>query len=182
MRLLIYLCKNGTTPNLTCANTTDIGNVLKNSTLYFLGSQPPRYDFKAGTPLGASGNTAVTYKYTVTNTSTTTSSLYVYPTEFQISPNFLTQFKTKISRYSRYARDYTTSASLGSYVYRVRIWPEWAMQIVENHPQTLLAKMSEWSAFVGLIVFVGGICFLTYNKNKFSRKNPDWEKFDETLK
>lgn len=87
------------------------------------------------------------------------------------------------TRYSRYARDYTTTASTASsYAYRVRIWPEWAMTIVENHPTTLIDKLSQWSAFVGLILFLGGICFLTYNKTKFSRKNPDWENFDETLK
>ena len=55
------------------------------------------------------------------------------------------------------------------------------MNIVENHPVTSIEKLSEWSAFIGLILFIGGICFLTYNKNKFSKKNPDWEKFDETL-
>lgn len=56
------------------------------------------------------------------------------------------------------------------------------MEIVENHPVTLFVKLSEWSAFAGLILFIGGICFLTYNKSKFSKRNPDWEKFDETLK
>ncbi len=74
---MIYSCKNSTS-NVTCANSTDINNVLKNSTLYFLGLQPARYDFKAGKPLGLTS--AVTYKYTVKANTTTTSSLYVYPT------------------------------------------------------------------------------------------------------
>lgn len=178
LRLLIFVCTN-TTQKSNCANATEINNVLKNSTLYVLGSQPSRYDFKAGKPLGIGANTAVTYKYTVKANQTTTSSLYVYPTQFQMFPNLLTQFSLQTSRYSRYARDYTTTSSVASsYMYRVRIWPEWAMNIVENHPQTLLQKLSEWSAFIGLILFVGGICFLGYNKNKFNKKNPDWQKFD----
>lgn len=32
------------------------------------------------------------------------------------------------------------------------------------------------------MLFLGGICFLSYNKNKFARKNPDWENFDKTMK
>ena len=71
------MCNNATS-NGTCATSLDINNVLKNSTLYFLGSQPARYDFKAGKPLGLTS--VVTYKYTVKANATSTSSLYVYPT------------------------------------------------------------------------------------------------------
>ena len=128
LRLLIFVCSNATSNN-TCATAVNINNVLKNSTLYFLGLQPARYDFKAGKPLGLTS--AVTYKYTVKANSTTTSSLYVYPTEMQMYPNFLTSFKLNKTRYSRYARDYTTTSSTANtYAYRVRIWPEWAMNIV----------------------------------------------------
>jgi hypothetical protein len=49
----------------------------------------------------------------------------------QMYPNLLTQFTLQAKRYSRYARDYTTTSSTASsYDYRVRIWPEWAMNIV----------------------------------------------------
>jgi hypothetical protein len=29
---------------------------------------------------------------------------------------------------------------------------------------------------------IAAICFLGYNKKKFSKKNPDWERFDQMLK
>lgn len=29
---------------------------------------------------------------------------------------------------------------------------------------------------------VAAICFLGYNRKKFNRKNPDWERFDQMLK
>lgn len=75
--MLIYVCINSTSNNNSCASNAEIKSVLANSTLYFLGLQPARYDFKAGKPLGLTS--AVTYKYTVKANSTTTSSLYVYP-------------------------------------------------------------------------------------------------------
>ena len=80
MRVLIYICGSDNTTNTTCASATEIKNVFKNSTLYVLGLQPPKYDFKASKPLGMGANTAVTYRYTVTPNQTSTSSLYVFPT------------------------------------------------------------------------------------------------------
>lgn len=56
------------------------------------------------------------------------------------------------------------------------------MIIVENHPVTFIDKLSQWSALAGLVLFFGGICFLSYNRSKFTKRNPDWENFDQTMK
>lgn len=47
LRLFVYVCDNGTS-NGSCASAEDINNVLKNSTLYVLGLQPAKYDYKEG--------------------------------------------------------------------------------------------------------------------------------------
>lgn len=56
------------------------------------------------------------------------------------------------------------------------------MNIIEIHPQTTIDRLSQWSAFASLIFMITAICFLGYNKRKFNKKNPGWEKFDELLK
>lgn len=34
---------------------------------------------------------------------------------------------------------------------------------------------------VGLVLAIGIIFFLGYNRNKFNKRNPDWERFDSVL-
>ena len=78
LRLVVYVCSN-VTSNGTCASAEDIGNVLRNSSLYFLGLQPGKYDYKQGAALGL--DNAITYKFTVKADATTRSDLYIYPTQ-----------------------------------------------------------------------------------------------------
>ena len=47
--------------------------------------------------------------------------------------------------------------------------------------ETLLDRLSLWGAFWGVVFAVFGLLFLRYNREKFYKKNPDWDKFKETL-
>lgn len=48
------------------------------------------------------------------------------------------------------------------------------MNIVEIHPQTIIDRISQWSAFSSLVFMIAAVCFLGYNRRKFNRRNPDW--------
>lgn len=43
--------------------------------------------------------------------------------------------------------------------------------------KTLLDHISMWGAFWGVLFAIFAIIFLTYNRNKFYKKNPHWNKF-----
>lgn len=47
--------------------------------------------------------------------------------------------------------------------------------------QTLIKRLSDWGALASLIMAIFGLCCLTYNRGKFIRMNPGWEKFDKTI-
>lgn len=42
---------------------------------------------------------------------------------------------------------------------------------------TLLDHVSKWGAFFNVLFAVFALFFLAYNKNKFYKKNPDWDRF-----
>ena len=44
---------------------------------------------------------------------------------------------------------------------------------------TLLDRIAKWGAFWGVLFAVFAIIFLTYNRKKFYRKNPEWSKFKQ---
>lgn len=64
---------------------------------------------------------------------------------------------------------------------RFTIRPKPTMNFVDVHFETIIDRISAWSALVGFIIFVFAICFLGYNQRKFSKRNPDWERFDKVL-
>jgi len=43
--------------------------------------------------------------------------------------------------------------------------------------ETLIDHISLWGAFWGVLFAIFAIFFLSYNKKKFYKKNPDWSKF-----
>lgn len=43
--------------------------------------------------------------------------------------------------------------------------------------KTLLDLVSLWGAFWGVLFAIFAIFFLSYNRKKFYKKNPDWSKF-----
>ena len=47
--------------------------------------------------------------------------------------------------------------------------------------QTFINRVSSWGALASLIMAIFGICCLTYNKSKFLKMNPSWQKFDEAI-
>jgi hypothetical protein len=46
---------------------------------------------------------------------------------------------------------------------------------------TLIDHISMWGALWGVLFAVFGLIFLSYNRSKFYRKNPDWDKFKKAL-
>jgi hypothetical protein len=44
---------------------------------------------------------------------------------------------------------------------------------------TLLDRIAKWGAFWGVLFAVFAIIFLTYNRKKFYKKNPEWSKFKQ---
>ena len=42
---------------------------------------------------------------------------------------------------------------------------------------TLLDRVAKWGAFFNVLFAVFAIVFLAYNKKKFYKKNPDWDRF-----
>ena len=47
---------------------------------------------------------------------------------------------------------------------------------------TFLDHVSKWGAFFNLLFSIFAIYFFAYNKNKFYKKNPDWDKFKGKIK
>jgi hypothetical protein len=56
------------------------------------------------------------------------------------------------------------------------------MNMIEVHFETIILRLSSWSALVGFIFFLTTICFLGYNQRKFIKKNPEWKQFDKVLR
>ena len=46
---------------------------------------------------------------------------------------------------------------------------------------TIIDHLSLWGAFWGVLFSIFAIFFLSYNKKKFYRKNPDWDRFKQAL-
>ena len=44
---------------------------------------------------------------------------------------------------------------------------------------TLLDHVAKWGAFFNVLFAAFAIFFLAYNKKKFYRKNPDWDRFKQ---
>jgi hypothetical protein len=42
---------------------------------------------------------------------------------------------------------------------------------------TLIDHVSKWGAFWGVLFAIFALFFLSYNKKKFYKKNPTWDKF-----
>lgn len=47
--------------------------------------------------------------------------------------------------------------------------------------KTLIDVLSLWGAFWGVLFAIFAIIFLTYNRKKFYKKNPEWNKFKHNL-
>ena len=45
--------------------------------------------------------------------------------------------------------------------------------------RTLLDHISMWGAFWGVLFALFALLFLTYNRKKFYKKNPEWDKFKQ---
>ncbi len=43
--------------------------------------------------------------------------------------------------------------------------------------RTLLDHIAMWGAFWGVLFAIFALLFLSYNRKKFYKKNPDWNKF-----
>lgn len=48
--------------------------------------------------------------------------------------------------------------------------------------QTIIDHFSLWGAFFGVLFSAFAFVFLTGNRQKFYRRNPDWNKYKEALK
>jgi hypothetical protein len=46
---------------------------------------------------------------------------------------------------------------------------------------TSIDKVSMWGALWGVLFFIFAFYFLTYNRKKYYRKNPDWGNFKKVL-
>jgi hypothetical protein len=44
---------------------------------------------------------------------------------------------------------------------------------------TLLDHVAKWGAFFNVLFAVFALFFLAYNKDKFYKKNPDWDRFKQ---
>jgi hypothetical protein len=46
---------------------------------------------------------------------------------------------------------------------------------------TIVDHLSLWGAFWGVLFAAFGLIFLAYNRSKFYKKNPDWDRFKKAL-
>lgn len=48
------------------------------------------------------------------------------------------------------------------------------MNLIEVHYAAFYENIAEVNSNIGLVVAIGVIFFLGYNRNKFNNRNPDW--------
>jgi hypothetical protein len=46
---------------------------------------------------------------------------------------------------------------------------------------TIIDHLSSWGALSGVLFAAFALFFLTYNKKKFYKRNPDWDRFKQAL-
>lgn len=107
-------------------------------------------------------------------------------TKFIISPNLLTTFTTKEKQYSKITAGRIVNPNVGTFysypLATIRFTTSVVMNVIEIHYQTIIDRVSQWSALASLVFMIAALCFLGYNRNKFNKRNPDWERFDQMLK
>jgi len=167
-------CKDGETPGVVCKSKEEIEEFLRKARLFLFIEQDK--DFYK-TPLNAF---KALFYYAVPSLYQKYE-VYLENKEMRISPDYFHSFKTETKNALFYGKEKTYVSPLipdqenNLITIWLRLNEEEEQQ--KQQPTNLTEVVGKWGALWSVLFTTLGIYFMRFNKNRFYKRNPEWENF-----
>ncbi|EAR96721.1 transmembrane protein, putative (macronuclear) [Tetrahymena thermophila SB210] len=191
----LYTCRN--TTQKVCASQDAINQLFAGGRLFTYFKKKPSVNYASGKSVDTSDNQFYQfYFFIVPGLYNRAEIVYQYG-EVDRYPDYATRFTHEKSNTLEIVNQYnyvsdvapndqvtdpSTSGKMPSQ-YAFQVWTRLAEDVVQNEVvyDTIMDKVSSWGAFWGVLFSAFAIYFLRYNKERFYKKNPDWDQFDRKI-